>query len=153
MTPKTKPFARTLTALSALIAGLAATPAVANGFQSPSGNINCYLDVFSSQPYGELDMICLIFETSIDLPTTFADEDPGCDLDRTRAFILPKSGPARGELYCHGDVFWPIPLGALSYGSEWSLSGYTCSMATDGVRCTNQTGHGFHVSRATHALD
>jgi len=152
MIQRTKPFARTLKALNALLLGLiltcAASSAQAAGFASPSGNIRCYVDIYSAAPMDEVGLVCLVFSADWDLPPDYGDDDPTCDLDRTRTILLPRDGVGSARWTCHGDVFWPAPLGAISYGSEWSLFGFECDMATDGVRCTNPQGDGFHVRRA-----
>lgn len=155
MTRPMRPFARTLTTLnlagfkaglSALVLTCAAGSAQAGGFGSPSGNIRCYLDVFSPQPIGEAALICLIFEA--DWPVAPDDAYPECALDQTRQIILPPVGYARAEWACHGDVFWPEPLGTISYGSEWFLFNFECEMARNGVRCSNTGDGGFLVNRA-----
>lgn len=139
--------------LAATLSVLPGAPVAAGGFTTPSNNITCYLDVFSPDRIDEVDVICLIFGASWDLPPDFGDKNPTCDLDQTRTVILPPEGPASARWTCHGDVFWPLPLGALSYGSGWSLMGYSCDVDTDGVRCTNASGNRFHVRRAALALD
>ena len=146
MTLQTRPFARTLTTLSAVLFACAASSAQAVGFGSPSGNIRCYLDVYSPEPINEIPLICLIFEA--DWPVTPDDATPECDLDQTRQIILPPVGYARTEWACHGDVFWPEPLGTISYGSQWFLFDFECEMARNGVRCTNTGDGGFLVNRA-----
>ena len=154
MTPPMRPFVRTLTALSALfVMCLLASPAAARGFTSPSGNIRCYLDIYSPNAYPDQDMICLIFDADWDLPPYYGDDDPTCDLDRTRAIILHPSGPPSEQWFCHGDVFWPAPLASISYGSEWSIFDFTCTMATDGVRCRNGQGNSIAVNRARRELN
>lgn len=139
-------FVRTVSAAVALT--LVPVVASADGFRTPSGNIWCYLDVFNSLSYDDLPLICLVGEA--DWPMQGAD--PDCGLDETRMIVLPPRGPASVETACHGDVFWPVPLGALSYGSEWSLGVFTCSVAADGVRCDNGAGGAFHVRRAALVL-
>lgn len=145
-----RPFAKTLTAISA---ALAAMPAQAAGFSSPSGNIRCYADLYNSQPLDEVDLICLIFEADWDLPPDYGDDDPTCDLDRTRSVFLPAQGAPRERWICHGDVFWPAPLGKISYGSNWSLFGFSCDVARNGVTCRNATDHSISVARAARALN
>lgn len=141
-------FMTILAATGLALAGFAA-PAAAAGFASPSGNIRCFVDIYSSDPIDEVDLVCLIFQADWPMPIL----DDGCDLDKTRMIILPRQGAATATRACHGDVFWPEPLGAISYGSEWSLMGFTCSMATDGVRCENGQGGDFWVRRAALVLD
>ncbi|MCF2869652.1 hypothetical protein L0664_01115 [Octadecabacter sp. G9-8] len=124
---------------------------MAAGFASPSGNIRCYLDVYSDLPFGDMPMVCLIFDADWDLPPDYGDSDPTCDLDRTRTLILQPTGRPQERWTCHGDVFWPEPLGTLSYGSEWSMLGYGCRVETRGVTCTNGDKT-FFVSRATRSF-
>lgn len=130
-----------------------ASPAAANGFSSPSGNITCYLDVFSPARMDEVPLVCLIFDADWPMPPKGTMSDPTCDLDSTRTITLPRNGPASASWTCHGDIFWPVPQGQLSYGSEWSLMGYSCSVQTDGVRCDNGRGSSLWVRRASIALE
>lgn len=60
MIRKTKPFARTLTMLSALFLWAITGPATAAGFASPSGNIRCYIDIYSDARFDEMNMIGLV---------------------------------------------------------------------------------------------
>ena len=150
MIRKTKPFARTLTALSACVISLFASPVLAEGFASPSGNIVCYAELDGGMSAARAPLVCLIFEANWDVEV---DDDPSCNLDRTRAISLPRNGAPTEHLMCHGDVFWPAPLGAISYGSEWSFVDFTCSMATDGVRCSNASGNSIAVNRARRELN
>jgi len=109
----------------------------------------CYIDIYSDARFDEMNMICLVGDAEWDLPPDYGDDDPTCDLDRTRTVILPPNGPARARWTCHGDVFWPAPLGAISYGSQWSLGAFTCQMETSGVTCTSDAGRSFTVARRT----
>ncbi len=151
MTQPMRPFAKILTALSASAAFLFATPVASMGFQSPSGNIVCFLDVYSDTPVSDMPLICLIFDADWSLPDDYGDSDPTCDVDVTRTLILGREGRPDERWTCHGDVFWPQPLGTISYGSEWSLFNYSCAMAERGVTCTNGEKT-FFVSRATRSF-
>ncbi|OAN84992.1 hypothetical protein A8B78_05675 [Jannaschia sp. EhC01] len=123
------------------------------GFNSPSGNIICYLenDLDVYQPVQDLSLTCLVFEATWTLPDDYGDDDPICDLDRTRRIVSPPDGPAIERWTCHGDVFWPIH-GAISYGAEWSFLSFDCQMADTGVSCQNGQGHEFSVRRSAQAL-
>lgn len=151
MIQRMKRSARTLITLNALIWMGFATPVQANGFQSPSGNIVCYADVYGPAAVDDMALVCLIFDAGWDLPPDYGDSDPTCDLDRTRTLILPRSGRPQERWSCHGDVFWPLPLGTISYGSEWSVFNYTCKVASNGVTCTNGEATMF-ISRATRSF-
>jgi len=134
------------------VLALAAGPAQASGFSSPSGNIQCFLGGAAGANFADRPMVCLIFQADWPVTAGGGDSDPSCDLDSTRTLVLPPDGPAQVSWSCHGDVFWPAPLGEISYGAQWSDSVYTCSMATDGVRCENGQGNGFAVRRAARKL-
>lgn len=148
MTRPTRPFARTLTTLSALLFACAASSAQARGFASPSNNIQCYVDLYEAETVIDAPLVCLIFEADWDLPPDYGDDDPTCDLDRTRTVILSSVGEASVRWTCHGDVFWPAPLGKISYGSQWFLFNFECEVARTGVRCSNTGDGGFVVNRA-----
>lgn len=154
MTRKMKPFAKTASALAIAIA-TTASPALADrpGFASPSNNITCYLDTGydAGSPLADSPFVCLIFSADWDPAIDYGDDDPTCDLDRTRIVILPPNAPAVERWVCHGDVFYPIH-GAISYGSGWSFLDYACDMTTTGVSCENGAGNGFTVRRASRDL-
>ncbi len=132
-----------------------AGPALADrpGFASPSGNITCYLqdDWERPLPPQQRPFVCLIFEATWALPNYYGDDDPTCNLDRTRMLILPPNGPSREQWACHSDVFWPIH-GAIGYGADWSILSFECQMAETGVTCQNGRGNGFSVRRAARTL-
>ncbi|MDC0012617.1 hypothetical protein OAE29_05080 [Octadecabacter sp.] len=70
-----------LTALNAvMMACLFASPALAAGFSSPSGNMRCYVDLYNAQSLDEVPMVCLVFAADWDLPPDYGDDDPTCDL-------------------------------------------------------------------------
>lgn len=119
--------------------------ASADSFGAPSGNILCYLG--GSDGARTDALTCLIFEASWSLPPYYGDNDPTCNLDRTRTIILPRRGPATARWTCHGDIFWPLPIPKIGYGSDWSVNGFDCTMRKDGVRCRNATNDGFSVRR------
>ena len=153
MIRKTKPFAKMLTALNALIFMVVSSPALAAGFTSPSGNIKCYVDIYARVPFADAPLICLISEADWDFPEDYGGGYPTCDLDRIRAVILPRAGAATEQWICHGDVFWPAPMGAIGYGSQWSLSHYSCAMERNGVRCMNETGSAIALNRTRRILN
>jgi len=164
MIQRMKPFAKTASAC--LAAMLVATPVVADSpaFESPSGNITCFLASWheeGTQPPSEDEqpLVCLIFEAQWNPPLLNGDPasvpgggDPDCPLDSTRLVMLDPSGPAREMWECHGDLFWPIS-DALAYGSQWSSSTHSCDMKTSGVTCQNSQGNGFFLSRGTRTLN
>lgn len=147
MIQRTKQFAKTLSS-TALALSILTAPAYANqpSFQTPSGNILCYLDNTAS----ELDIFCLIFDA--DWPYPVEDED--CDADRIRAVSVGRDWPALAHTICTSDVFWPYPSPTLSYGADWSVEGFTCSVARTGVTCRDDEGTGgFEIARGGYSLN
>lgn len=133
-------------ALTLAAVTLAAAPrAEAASFASPSGNILCYTP--GSLGPSEEGLVCLIFSADWAPPL----HEP-CELDQTAAIHLPPSGPPIELMACHGDVFWPSPAPQLSYGSEWALPDYRCTMAQSGVTCTNASGNGLQIARRGRSL-
>ncbi|MEL6959431.1 MAG: hypothetical protein AAGL89_10815 [Pseudomonadota bacterium] len=126
-----------------LIFALAATPLAAErpSFTTPSGNITCFLETGAS----ELDMVCFIRDAGWEYPHDGAD----CTDDRFRAVTMGDGWPPRAITICTTDVFWPYPSPQISYGSMWSVDGFTCSVETDGVRCADPSeNHRFHIAQA-----
>ncbi len=112
------------------------------GFTSPSGNILCYPQSWHQND--ETDGVtCLIFEAKWQAPVAL----PDCGVDETNAFFLGRSGPAQGELACHGDIFWPYTQEVLEYGHQAEIEGVTCFSETSGMRCENQEGYYFGLYR------
>lgn len=148
----------TVVAAFALAVFASAAAADGTGFVAPSKNITCYLDRYDWDtdkrlPASQSPLLCLVWEAQWSPPLDFGDDDPTCDLDQTRVVILQPSGKAKARWICHGDVFWPLPLPTLGYGSDWSVAGYACSMAKDGVRCSNRSGGRFHIRRSALKLN
>jgi hypothetical protein len=119
---------------SAVLVLTGAATARAWGIETPSKNILC----------GTLDgtVQCTILrQIVVTAPST-------CDGDYTFDGVLRSRGPARLKVGCYGGlVFNPSGLVVLSYGSRATKLGVTCSSSTIGLRCVNESGHGFFLSR------
>ena len=143
MTLRTRQFAKTASVLSSL---LVAAPSLAESasFSSPSGNIVCYLETDGGMNPNDSPLACLIFESDWTGPPYKSDD---CGLDQTRQVMMFPTG--KGEVFwgCHGDVFWPYPSPTISYGSTWSVTGFSCNMEQSGVTCANAEGYGFKLRR------
>ena len=147
MTRRTPRSARTASALLAL--ALTAGPAAAErpAFQTPSGNILCYVDNSASV----LDMTCLIRQAQWPMPKLVGDS---CDMDLVRALVVAPDLDPQAIAICHSDVFWPYPAPTVSYGTTWQVEGFTCQIEQTGVTCTDsRTGRGYSVARAGYTLN
>lgn len=124
---------------AASIASLApaATASAKTGpFQSPSGNIGCYIN-----PGG---VRCDI--SKHDWPTPA--EPASCDLDYGGGLTVGKTG--RGTFFCAGDT--TLHQGpVLGYGHRRSAGRFTCTSRSSGMTCRNRrNGHGYFLSRQSY---
>lgn len=126
-------------ALCALALGLAggagAGPAVFITFQTPSKNIGCG---FTDQPN--------FLRCDIDSGLKPEPAKPkSCEGDFGFAVGVKTTGKA--YFLCVSDTVRNPTARILRYGTTWRRSGVTCSSSKTGLRCTNQGGHGFFLSR------
>lgn len=126
----------TRAALITTVAALA-VPAVAQArtgpFQSPSGNIGCYIYAGGAR--------CDIAEHDWPSPP----EPASCELDYGGGLTVGKAG--RGTFFCAGDT--ALQQGpVLEYGERRSGGRFTCTSRTSGMTCRNRrNGHGFTISK------
>lgn len=131
-------------AIIGIVALASAAPAIGQDFitfQSPSGNIHCYIatDEFAEARCDIIDFI-----------PSFHTAPKDCELDWGNAFFVEPKG--RGILGCVGDTTINPTAPVLEYGQEIRAKGFTCRSETSGMTCTNATGGGFAVSRASQCL-
>jgi len=124
---------------------LLASPAAADEFlqfQSPTGNIHCYI---ATGDYAEVrcDMI--------ELTPTYRQAPQGCDMDWGAYFTVGLSS-RKGALACVGDTAINPDSVVLGYGKSIQLGGFECSSEKTGMTCTNPGGHGFTLSKAKQRL-
>ena len=103
------------------------------GFQSPSGNIGCFIS--------KTGVRCDIFEKSWKAPPKPAS----CDVDWGSGLTVGRRGKAR--YVCAGDT--TLHQGRkLAYGKAISAGRFRCVSRKTGMRCVNRrNGHGFLLSR------
>ncbi|MDA2893531.1 hypothetical protein PDG61_21625 [Mycolicibacterium sp. BiH015] len=110
------------------------------GFQSPSGNVGCYIDPTTVR--------CDIAERDWPVPARPAD----CDLhvDFGQGLILSAGGDAR--FVCAGDT--ALGYGdTLAYGSSIAAGTITCDSAESGMTCRDSVSeHGFAISRQAYQI-
>jgi hypothetical protein len=104
-------------------------------FQTPTGNIGCYVDVNAAR--------CDISERTWN-PTPEPSSCKKTGLDYGQGIIVTHD---HAEFVCAGDT----TLGGeetLAYGDSVERGEYLCESEPDGVTCTErETGHGFFISR------
>jgi hypothetical protein len=118
------------------IAMFVATPVAAQsliGFQTPSGNIHCLL--------AEGYLRCDLRSNIASVPRRPSD----CDLEWGDAFNM--TSRSRASRLCHGDTAMNPENPVLGYGRTWRQGGFVCRSATSGLTCSNQSGHGWQLSR------
>jgi hypothetical protein len=112
----------------------------ADGFRSPTGNIQCmFFD-------DDASIRCNIADKTTPLPPRPQD----CELDWGNDFSLDETS-RRGVLMCVGDtIVGDYP--ELAYGETFERGNISCVSERSGVTCTNGRGAGFALSRAQQLL-
>ena len=128
-----------------LFALLCATPALAEEltfFQSPTGNIGC------------MAIVREISEIRCDLrqlTPSFTRRPADCDLDWGDSFAIG-ANDRKGSLVCHGDTVFDQNAAVLDYGLNAAFGPFTCTSAKTGMTCTNASGQGFSIARASQSV-
>ena len=129
-----------------LFALLCATPALAEEltfFQSPTGNIGCLAIVGGEDDEVRCDLR--------QLTASFTRPPAECDLDWGDSFAIG-ANDRKGSLVCHGDTVFDQNAAVLDYGLNASFGPFTCTSAKTGMTCTNASGHGFSIARASQSV-
>ncbi len=126
-----------VTTVPATAAPTTASSALANGFQSPTGGIQCRY--FDDAAAGGTRMRCFVANSTARLPK----QPTTCDFDWEDVGLN-----ATGRYYtvCAGDsVEGTYPV--LAYGATWKRGVFTCTSAKSGVTCRNASRKGFRASK------
>ncbi len=104
-------------------------------FALPSGNIACAMSVEG--------VLCTIGSF-----TYAAPQVTGCDAPTGHVLRLDAEGV---RFACEDDGVPQVATdgAALDYGATRTVGTYTCASGTDGVTCTDTTGVGFRLARAS----
>jgi hypothetical protein len=131
---------------SVLLVFLASTaPALADEtmfFQSPTGNIQCAI---STGDYSGVR--CDI----LDYSPSFEQSSPDCEFDWGGSFGVDSEADT-GYLLCVSDAVAGGEPETLAYGEAKQLGPYRCTSEKTGISCSNQSGHGFALSKAEQRL-
>jgi len=113
-------------------------------FQSPSGNLACEITGETSKvPARVTCSAATYFYIPPPSPPDCTVGEFGHAITLTRnigAHFACTPGPKTAA------------TGILPYGSTTTLDSITCASSTEGVVCTDDTGHGFHIERDTYKL-
>lgn len=111
------------------------------GVRTPSHNITCaatpaalHCDIAQASYRARLQKRCIAPPTGLDW----------------HGFELTPKG--KGAVTCSGGilVMGPVRYVTLGYGRTWHYGPYTCKSRVTGLTCTNRTGHGLFLSRASY---
>lgn len=105
-------------------------------FEMPSGNIRCLVNTESAQ--------CEIVERSWTAPT-----QPSCQLDSGNTLYVNAD---EAGFVCAGDTIAGLPAETLEYGSSATVGQFSCFSEPSGVTCSNGSGVGFTLARASYEL-
>ena len=122
---------------AASASGNASEPSTdATQFALPSGNIACAMSVDG--------VTCTIASYTYAPPVV-----PGCTEVTGHVLVLNSDGVAFDCVSGPPPAVQGDDVPVLEYGATTSVGDYTCRSATDGVQCTDGSGTGFQLARAT----
>lgn len=123
---------------------LSAAPVAADvwSFNTPSGNIECWV----GESQNASDLTCTIFKRSATLPGYTK-----CPASRGLTLFMTHNGAVQASCEPAG----ARPSGGQSvadYGVQGRFGGFTCDSSRKGLRCKNERGRGFFLSRAVQSV-
>ncbi|WP_286192603.1 DUF6636 domain-containing protein [Stappia sp. BW2] len=139
---------RTMLFLSSLALGLWFTISVSLAdiwtFETPSENIQCTV----GEDFNVLSEItCTIIQRA---GPPALPKPGGCNLDWGHTFSMKEKGPA--EILCVQTDRTKGGFDRAEYGVTGEFGGFICHSSRKGLKCSNQDGHGFFLSRAKQSV-
>ena len=132
-------------------------------FETPSTNIFCVYRDNHGNEQANIDCVIGQFTPSFDAnfarktfdPITGNDETL-CTPDKLERFIV-RQGSSEAIAFCPsldilGDPITDEQVFTLQYGQVFSRGGLTCQSTKKGLSCTNESGHGFFLSKARQSI-
>jgi hypothetical protein len=124
------------------MAALPALPASAGdtieGFSSPTRGIGC-MNVNSGHDHY---LRCDVVGGVVPLPPRPAN----CPSETGYGQGFQMSSTGSPRVVCAGDTSRGSD-NVVPYGTLWNHHGFSCASSRDGMKCTNESGHGFFISR------
>ena len=120
-------------------------------FSSPSKNINCiYENSRGDTPVLQVRCDIMQFKPTLNLRPIETKESieifGHCTKDKMRAFTIDINS-TETKVTCPSDAPISINQPILPYNHSWQKNGLACVSQTSGMRCYNNLGHGFFLSR------
>lgn len=112
-------------------------------FETPSQNIQCSVGV--EQTFS--DIICTIIERH---GQPALPRPANCNADWGHTFSMNNTGAA--EVLCVETNTSKGGFERAEYGVTEEFNDFSCHSSRKGLRCENQDGHGFFLSRATQTV-
>jgi hypothetical protein len=120
---------------------------LSGGFSTPTGNIRCQSGTSGDPAQSQRALRCDIGVSDARVPPKPAD----CTLEGWgSSFGIAATGEA--DRLCVDDVVGAQHMPVLRYGWHWRNGPFTCLSRRAGLRCWNNDGHGFELSRARQTL-
>ena len=130
-------------ATSAVVAvGPAAASSSVTSFRTPSKNIYCAWEHLSGSQQ--------VLRCDVRQLTHQAPKPSGCQFDAGSSFGMNPTG--RAAALCVSDSVYNPRAKAIAYGKSRRFGSFRCSSKTNGLRCTNRSGHGFFLNRTSYKL-
>lgn len=112
---------------------------VGSGFKTPSNNIFCKVETEGSLS----SLRCDIMNLS---KSSIPSRPKNCTDDWGQAFTVTNNSTI-GKRICYSDTVMDNNLPVLQYGKDWSFKTFKCHAKQDGIKCVNNKGHGFTISK------
>jgi hypothetical protein len=106
-----------------------------SSFRTPSANIECR--IVAGLDSDASDLRCVIHSGLI--------PELKCHTGNVDAVLLPQQAGPRPE--CSEPAFAEPPQLVLAYGERWQVTPWRCLSQQNGLRCKNEAGKGFFLSR------
>ncbi len=110
-----------------------------SSFRTPSKRIYC---AYTAHP----DFL----RCDVNYATRFTHRPGWCHFDWGHAFGLRPTGGA--QVLCVSDSTYSLTAKVIPYGTTRHYGPFTCTSKSTGLRCQNQRGHGFRLSRSQQTL-
>lgn len=107
-------------------------------FSSPSGNISCLIAT-DTEP-----------QVRCDLAESTIPKNHDCHGTGDWGVSVTLVAGQKAEMRCISDTVMQPGIPALAYGQQTKVGDITCKSAEDGMHCSDPSGHGFRLAKASY---